>query len=92
MKILKIISLLILMLSVFVSIDLGINFMGSLVPETQDGIAFNSILQSTFGLLEGSLMTREDFFNAFQISLWITFTVFVENVVLGICGNVCKRQ
>ncbi len=84
MKIIRIISAALLLVCVFISVDLGINFMGALVPELQDGIPFNSVLQRTFGLLENLLKTREDFFNAFKLSLWVTFAVFAENVLLSI--------
>ncbi len=82
MKIFKNIVLLALLVSLFISVDLGINCIGSFVLELQDGIGYNSFLQSTFGLLEGSLKTRADFFNAFKTSAWITFAIFAGNVVL----------
>ncbi len=91
MKVFRIISEALLLVCVFVSVDLGINFMGALVPELEDGIPFNSLLQRTFGLLENSLKTREDFFNAFKFSLWVTLAVFAENILLSIIDRViCK--
>lgn len=90
MKALKTISLSILFVSLFVSVDLGINCIGSLVPELQDGIAYNSFLQSSFGLLEGTLRTRADFFNAFKTSAWVTFVVLAENATLYIIPS--KKQ
>lgn len=91
MKLLKIISLLALLISMFVTIDLGINCIGSLVPELQDGIPYNSVLQSTFGLLENSLTTRADFFNIFKTSVWISFAIFVENILLYIFSIINKK-
>lgn len=69
---------------VFVSIDLGINCLGALVPELQDGIPYNSILQSAFGLLEDwGINTRAEFLYAFQKSLLITYVLLVVNVILA---------
>ncbi len=85
-KIVKIVSAIALVVCVFVSVDLGVNLLGALVPEMQDGIPYNSVLQSCFGVLEGTLDTREDFFNAFETSAWITFVVFLENACIYIVG------
>ncbi len=90
-KILKIIFAILLVVCVFVSIDLGVNLLGSLVPEMQDGIPFNSVLQSYFGILEETLETREEFFNAFATSAWVTFLVFLANVILYIFGVSNKK-
>lgn len=84
MKKLRIISILALVVAVFLNIDLGINCIGALIPEFQDGIPFNSVLQSWFGIWERQLKTRIDFFKAFQNSLWITYVIFFENMVLSI--------
>lgn len=85
MKAFRLISLIALLVIVFVSIDLGINCIGSLVPELQDGIPYNSFLQSTFGLLENwSINTRVEFFHAFQRSLLITYALLAENVLLAV--------
>ncbi len=78
----KVIALLALLVSLFVSVDLGINCMGSLVTELQDGLSYNSLLQSLFGLLEGSLKTRADFFNVFKTSAWISFAILAVNIIL----------
>lgn len=82
MKIIRIISIVALVVAVFFSIDLGINCIGALVPELQDGIPYNSVLQRWFGIFEGQLRTRIDFFEVFQKSIWITFAIFFENMIL----------
>lgn len=65
-----------------VTADLGINCLGALVPELQDGIPYYSLLQRWFGVWEGEMRTRPDFFFVFRRWLWISFAVFVENAVL----------
>lgn len=92
MKIIRIISILALVVAVFFSIDLGINCIGALVPELQDGIPFNSVLQSWAGVLEGQLRTRIDFFKAFQKSLWITFAIFFQNMVLNVIWIIKRKK
>jgi len=81
-KKLQIISAAILVLSVFVTIDLGVNFAYSLVPELNDGIGSHSILQGWFGIFGGSGWTKRTFLSAFETSLWISFLLFAENIVV----------
>lgn len=86
MKAIRVIAVIAFLIMVFISIDLGINCMGALIPEFQDGIPYNSILQSQFGLLENwGVNTRADFFCAFQRSLLITYFLLVMNVILAFC-------
>lgn len=60
----------------------GHQLSGALVPELQDGIPYYSLLQRWFGVWEGEMRTRPDFFFVFRRWLWISFAVFVENAVL----------
>ena len=63
LKFLKAYSAVLLLLALLVSIDLGFNYLGSAVPELQNGTGYNSFLQSRFGILERmGLSTRKDFF------------------------------
>lgn len=84
MKKVQILSVIILMLSVFVAIDLGINFANSLVPELNDGIGSRSILQGMFGVFGDTGWTKEKFLFAFEKSLWISYFLIVENTVVWI--------
>lgn len=89
MKKVRIISLLVLVVTSFVSLDLLINLLGSMISEMNDGIG-------TFSIIWGNLYfgdsgwTRERFFNGFVISALISFAVFVENVVLTMVECVRK--
>lgn len=84
MKKLQIISLALLVIAVFVSIDLGINFAQTLVSEMQDGIACRSILHSVFGIFTDRGWSQSKFFYAFEKSLWISFVLFLENVIITV--------
>ena len=84
MKKVQLFSVIILILAVFISIDLGINFANSLVPELNDGIGSRSILQTTFGILGGADWTQAKFLSAFEISVWVSFLLFIENIVVWI--------
>lgn len=83
MKKIRIISLLALVITSFVSVDLLINLLGSLIPSMNDGIGVHSIIWGNlyFG---DTLWSHERFFDAFVISCLISFLVFVENIVLSI--------
>ena len=83
MKRIRIISLIILLITSFVSLDLLINLLGSMIPDMNDGIG-------TFSIVWGNLYfgdsgwSHDKFFNAFVVSALINFVVFLENVVLAI--------
>lgn len=87
MKKARIISLIVLVISAFVSLDLLINLLGSMIPAMNDGIGTHSIIWGNlyFG---DNLWSHERFFNAFVTSALITFAVFVENAVLAIVNIV----
>lgn len=87
MKKARIISLIVLVISAFVSLDLLINLLGSMISAMNDGIGTHSIIWGDlyFG---DNLWSHERFFNAFVTSALITFAVFVENAVLAIVNIV----
>ena len=91
MKKLQIISLIALVVSLFVSIDLGLNFLYNLVPEFLDGHTSYSTLQGLFGIFGDHGWTMEKFFGAFETSLWISFLLFAENTGLVI-RSVLKKK
>ena len=66
-------------ISLFVSIDLGFNFLWALIPDTNDGITVRTFI-NFFG---DSLWSYEQFLKAFEISAWITFGLLIVNVVLS---------
>ena len=85
MKSIRIASLVLLIIGVFVSIDLGLNCLALAIPELQDGISYHSLLQSTFGLLDNiGINDSVSFFYGFRNSLWVVFALLVENVALAI--------
>ncbi len=79
----RIISLVVLVITSFVSIDLLINLLGSLIPSMNDGIGTHSIVWGNlyFG---DNLWSHERFLDAFITSALISFAVLVENIVLSI--------
>ena len=89
MKKARIISLIVFVVSAFVSLDLLINLLGSMIPTMNDGIRTHSIIWGNlyFG---DRLWSHERFFNAFVISALITFAILVENVVLTIVDMMKK--
>ena len=90
MKTVRIISLILLVITTFISMDLLFNLIGSLIPSMNDGIGTHSIIWGNlyFG---DSLWSHERFFNAFVISSLVSFAVFVENIVLAIICIKKKR-
>lgn len=90
MKKIRIISLIILIITVFVSLDLLGNFLGSLVPDINDGISTHSIIPGHIYFGDGS-WSRERFFHAFLVSAWITFLLFVWNIAITVVVNDKKK-
>ena len=86
MKKLRIVSLIVLVITAIISVDLLINFLGNLVPEINDGLGIYSVLLPVKVFFGDSLWSLEGFYTAFVTSSLITLAVFVENVVLAIIG------
>ena len=88
MKRIRIISVGILVITSFVSLDLLINLLGSMIPSMNDGIGVHSIMGNL--CFADDIWTQEQFFRAFVTSLLISFAVFVENAVLAIIEMIKK--
>lgn len=88
MKIAKILSLILLAISVFLSADLLLNFLAATVPSMNDGITCRSILYELFD----NNWTLERFYSAFSISLKISVAIFIENIALFIYEASKKRN
>lgn len=88
LKIARMIALIALVISLFVTVDYGINLVNSLVPELQtDGIGYRSVLQGLFGTLDGPFPeagTRAGFLDAFATAAWVSFGIFAVNAVLAV--------
>ena len=86
MKTAKRIAIIALLIMIFISIDLGFNFLKYMVPALNEGIGCFSIFQIT-GIFEpfgDSGWSQVRYLAAFEKSVWITFVVFVASVVLKI--------
>ena len=90
MKKIRIISLLVFVITSFVSIDLLINLLGAMIPSMNDGIGVHSIIWGNL-YVGDSGWSLERFFNAFVVSSMVSFVMFVENVVLTII-DILKRK
>ena len=87
MKKLRIISLVILVITTIISVDLLINFLGNLVPEMNDGLGIHCVILPGKLFFGDALWSLERFYNTFVTSALITLVVFVENVVLAIVDS-----
>lgn len=90
MKKLRIVSLVVLVITSVISLDLLINFLGNLVPEMNDGLGIHSVIVWGNLYFGDSLWSLERFYHAFVISSLGTLVVFIENVVLAIIDIVKK--
>ena len=79
MKKIKIVFMVLFIISLFVSIDLGFNFLWALIPDINDGITVRTFIYF-FG---DRLWSYERFLKAFEISTWITLGLLIVNVVLS---------
>lgn len=78
MKKIKIVFMVLFIISLFVSIDFGFNFLWALIPDINDGITVRTFI-NFFG---DRLWSYERFLKAFEISTWLTFGLLIVNVVL----------
>lgn len=82
MKKVRILALVLLLVMTFVSIDFGLNFLWSMVPEANDGIGSFSILHDLFGVF-GDHWSHIEFLTAFQRAVWAAFVLLLVNVGLA---------
>ena len=82
MKKLKLILLILFILSLFCTLDLGFNLLYNLIPEHLDGYTTHSTMQGLFGVFGDNSWSLSRFYKTFETSTWITFWLFVFNSIL----------
>ncbi len=85
LKVLKIIAIVLFFVSLFCTIDLGLNFLYNTDPSAlgHDGSYISySILHGIFGIFGDGIWSFEMFFLAFKNSAWVTFMLMTVNVLL----------
>ena len=80
----RIVSLIVLVISSAISLDLLINLLGNLIPEINDGLGMHTVILWGNLYFGDNLWSLERFYNAFVTSSLITFALFVENIILVI--------
>ncbi len=86
MKKIRVISMILLAISIFVTADLMLNFLSATVPAMNDGIMCRSIFKPLFK----EQWSVSGFYSAFATSLWISVIIFIENIVLSILSVLKK--
>lgn len=72
-----------LLISLFCTVDLGLNVLYNTMPGIHDGsYAVHSVLHTMFRIFGDSLWSFDRFFGAFQRSAWISYGLLVVNGVL----------
>lgn len=87
----RIFSLIILLIAVFISIDLGCNYLQAVTSEISgigDGIAIHGITAPI--ILGDRGWSYQKYLSVFETSVWIAFIILVENAVLSIFSQ--KRK
>ncbi len=83
LKVIKIIAVVLFFISLFCTIDLGLNLLYNTEPSIHDGsYGTYSILHAVFGIFGDSLWSFDIFFLALKNSAWITYALLLVNVVL----------
>ncbi len=81
--IIKISSIVLFLISLLCTIDLGMNYLYNLNPALHDGSYVNkSTLQNLFQIFGDQGWTIDKFYQAFEISVWITFILAALTVIL----------
>lgn len=90
MKKIRTILVVLLWISIFCNVDLGLNLLASLIPGMYDGIGYYSILQPIFGIFVDAGWSCKMYFYAFARSVWVTFILVFLNYLFrnfGIKNN-----
>lgn len=82
MKKIQIAALVLLLITAFITIDFGMNFLWALVPEANDGIGNFSVLHRLFGVFGNHAWSLSRYLRAFEVSIWITFVLLIVNVTV----------
>ena len=84
MKKVRVISLIALIITSCVSLDLLVNYLWNLNPQMHDGLSLNTVILWGKLYFGDSLWSMERFFDAFVISSSVFLMVLVENIILTI--------
>lgn len=85
-KTIRIIAAILLMVSLFCTLDLGLNLLFSAESGIHDGsYAAYSLLHAVFGIFGDRGWSLDLFFAAFRSSVWVTYVLLAANVVLHFC-------
>lgn len=91
LRTIRIIAAILFLISLFCTVDLGLNFLFNTEPGIHDGsYGVNSLLHAVFGIFGDSMWSFDMFFAAFKNSAWITYALLVVNVVLNFCKGKIK--
>lgn len=83
LKSIRIIAVILFLISLFCTVDLGLNFLFNIEPIIHDGsYGVCSLLHSVFRIFGDSGWSFDLFFSAFKTSAWITYFLLVVNVIL----------
>ena len=86
LRTIQIIAAILFLISLFCTVDLGLNVLFNAEPFIHDGsLSAHSILHAVFGIFGDSLWSFDRFFSAFSTSVWITYALLAANVVLHFC-------
>lgn len=86
LRTLKIIAAVLFLISLFCTVDLGLNVLYNAETRVHDGsYGMCSILHAVFGIFGDSRWSFDRFFFAFKNSVWITYVLLAVNVVLHFC-------
>lgn len=88
LKALKILAAILFLISLFCTVDLGLNLLFNAEPSIHDGsYGVHSLLHAVFGIFGDSMWSFDMFFAAFKNAAWITYALLVVNVVLHFCKD-----
>ncbi len=82
-KVIKVIAVVLLLVSLFCTLDLGLNYVYNLEWQAHDGLTAHSTLHGLFGIFGDSLWSLDLFYSAFEISAWVTFGALVAAVAVS---------
>ncbi len=77
------IAAILFLLSLFCTVDLGLNLLYNTEPLQHDGsFGVRSLLHAMFGIFGDRLWSFDRFFRAFEMAAWCSFVLLAGNVLL----------
>ena len=90
-KIFRDVTQILTLISLFVTVDFGFQFLYNLIPG-HDGYAAHGLMQSVFHVFGDHDWTLDKFFSAFEQSAWLTVSLLLLDCSVGLSDRLMSEK